>query len=714
MYLQIFFPDPAIAEQLEIGCTSNKNMAKSFRRILLSHLLPLSIPIILLGVGAAYFVTYRKTRSGLLETARQNLTESAVRRGTEIINSVDALKSNLVLASNTTILRNGEKQKYPDFLEQLSQKLPTRIECLQLIDATTKESLANTCEGEVLGKIEQTSWPQQQENILLPLSRVEIRPVLPENVSDKETCQKQTPSTANQLKLLVSVPVYNPDRRLNSILVARSVILEPSVVEPRSLAGSTAIINEAGTILAHPCLERVGRNIEQESGGDNKRLDSILRKARAGEQNFAHLFAFEEKDIELLAGYAGIPNPIPEERERVWLVVTMTPLEDALAALNETQQFLWIWLPSITLALFLGTIAVIFYVSRKIAKPLERLIKVIGEIDPLTPQKPLPSDFQVHEFNQVSLAFNGTIEHIRDSYELLNRTLEKAIKTTGEMRKAKDGLQRALESEQLARENLRKIQHRLEDSLRAEQLANDRLYEVLLLVFDHVGNPLNGLISNLVFVQDYFDEIGQNNQDLEEAYESAIRLDKNVKEISQLFSVNDNNFFPDIQKVNLHDIVQKATEKYSAKIQEKGIELHLPEWSDRELMIFADFTELTGILEVLLDNAVRHTQKGSISIKIDIENVDRQTQTSQEQKDIFYPTGQRACIIIQDTGCGMDRVELDRLNNPRKTRTTTGLSIVIARILLEMMDGIMVFESEGSGKGTIVRLCLPTAKNDVS
>ncbi|MGK7927118.1 MAG: sensor histidine kinase [Spirulina sp.] len=282
------------------------------------------------------------------------------------------------------------------------------------------------------------------------------------------------------------------------------------------------------------------------------------------------------------------------------------------------------------------------------------------------------------------------------------------------MGEARDCLQRVIESEQVAREKLRQSQHRLAESLRSEKLSNDRLYEVLLLIGDRINNPLNGLMSNLMFVREYFDEIGQKNEELEEAYQSAIKLDENIKEISQRFSVKHSSFFPDIRRFDLYDILQNMSEKYSAKIQKKGIEFQQPEWSDRELMIFADPVKLTDILEVLLDNAVRHTHKGSISIKIHVENIDFHTPKSFSEKTIFYPSGQRACIAIKDTGCGMDSVQLDRLNNRWRTKTTTGLSLVISQILLEMMDGIMVFASEGTGKGTTVRLYLPTAQNDLS
>ena len=74
----------------------------SFRRILLSRILLVSVPILLIGV----YVTYRKARSAFLESARQNLTESAVRKGEIVKQSIDALRNNLANASDAAISRS--------------------------------------------------------------------------------------------------------------------------------------------------------------------------------------------------------------------------------------------------------------------------------------------------------------------------------------------------------------------------------------------------------------------------------------------------------------------------------------------------------------------------------------------------------------------------------------------------------------------------------
>uniref|UniRef100_A0ACD5GZ15 Uncharacterized protein n=1 Tax=Desertifilum tharense IPPAS B-1220 TaxID=1781255 RepID=A0ACD5GZ15_9CYAN len=118
----------------------------SFRRILLWRILLLSIPVLLLG----QYVTYKKARSSLLETARQNLTESAIRKGESIDAVTAALASNLQTASETTVLQSGSPSEIQQYLEQLQTRLPTQIQCVQLNDINTGAIAASTCNSDRL------------------------------------------------------------------------------------------------------------------------------------------------------------------------------------------------------------------------------------------------------------------------------------------------------------------------------------------------------------------------------------------------------------------------------------------------------------------------------------------------------------------------------------------------------------------------------------
>ena len=113
----------------------------SFRRVLLSKILVLSVPVLLIGET----VTFMKARSSLLETARWNLTESAVKKGENINNEIAALKTNLLMASQTSVLQKSSAGEAQKFLDGLAPQLPPQTQCLQLTNIQTSKLIASTC-----------------------------------------------------------------------------------------------------------------------------------------------------------------------------------------------------------------------------------------------------------------------------------------------------------------------------------------------------------------------------------------------------------------------------------------------------------------------------------------------------------------------------------------------------------------------------------------
>jgi two-component system, NarL family, sensor histidine kinase BarA len=96
----------------------------SFRRILVTRILLLFVPVLLIGEIFAL----NKARSSLLKTARQNLTESAINKGEKIADAIATLKTTLLSASQTTIIQSGSPLQAQQFLTQIKQQLPTKIE----------------------------------------------------------------------------------------------------------------------------------------------------------------------------------------------------------------------------------------------------------------------------------------------------------------------------------------------------------------------------------------------------------------------------------------------------------------------------------------------------------------------------------------------------------------------------------------------------------
>ena len=365
----------------------------SFRRILLSRLLLLSVPVLLAGV----YVTYRKARSTLLTTARQNLTESAVRKGETIEESIAALQANLVTASESVVLQSQSKEAYQRFIDQLSRQLPTQIQCVQLSDLQTKTLVASTCGNQPISTVLPSRWSPQRTELLSNRSEVEVNVLIPQTPQTGVTANANQPNSTSQLRLLLSAPVYNSADQLQYALSIQSALLQPEPEKtrrPGSLSGYPVVINEQGTILTHPNPGRVGRNIAQET--DAPALKRLLNNAIAGRTNFEHLFSFEKNGVELLAGYTSIPSPITEQKNQKWIILAVTPLNSALAGLQEIQQVLFILTCCLIAASFLATL----YVARDLARPLEKLRDYALNESQLHSADPIPQNFKIREFNQ--------------------------------------------------------------------------------------------------------------------------------------------------------------------------------------------------------------------------------------------------------------------------------------------------------------------------
>ena len=242
-----------------------KSRQSSFRRILVSRILLLSVPVLLIGE----IVVFKKARSSLLETARQNLTESAVIKGEMITNGIAALKSNLISVSQTSVIQSGSRSKIQEYLNQFKNYLPTNVECIQLTDVNSGDLLNSTC-GEKIIKEVTSPLPSNEVNLDVRLP--------PENGI---TGQKKI---KNKLRLIFSVPVYDQNQTIKYILNLQTLLQVRVKNKKGILTGSTVVIAQDGRILAHPIATRVGTNIKEHV--DSGRLQKIVKNAVEGEKHF--------------------------------------------------------------------------------------------------------------------------------------------------------------------------------------------------------------------------------------------------------------------------------------------------------------------------------------------------------------------------------------------------------------------------------------------
>jgi signal transduction histidine kinase/ActR/RegA family two-component response regulator len=134
----------------------------------------------------------------------------------------------------------------------------------------------------------------------------------------------------------------------------------------------------------------------------------------------------------------------------------------------------------------------------------------------------------------------------------------------------------------------------------------------------------------------------------------------------------------------------------------KHLELRFEAQFSEPLQLEGDEARYRRILGALLDNAVKFTAKGAISIQMSWAQPER--------------TGGRGrlCLVVADTGPGIPAAQLDRLFHPFGTLNPAhnrehrgcGLGLAVSRRLVQLMGGTLTCESQ-PGKGSAFRVELP-------
>jgi len=179
------------------------------------------------------------------------------------------------------------------------------------------------------------------------------------------------------------------------------------------------------------------------------------------------------------------------------------------------------------------------------------------------------------------------------------------------------------------------------------------------------------------------------------------RLERLVNNLQELSKAESGSLPLRLQAINLSPVLETLVEQFSPQLMEDGptlktqVQPNLPQaWAD------SDRTE--QILINLLGNAIRHTERGSITLK---------AWSDKDASDI-----ERVWIGVSDTGIGLSASELpyvfDRFWRSAMSRqqnsSGTGIGLTITRQLVELQGG-QIFAQSQPGVGTTFKFWLPTA-----
>ncbi len=228
--------------------------------------------------------------------------------------------------------------------------------------------------------------------------------------------------------------------------------------------------------------------------------------------------------------------------------------------------------------------------------------------------------------------------------------------------------------------------------------ALDKLKSEFISIASHqLRSPLTAIRGySSMLVEGSYGKLPPKAQDTAERIaESAKYMVSSVEDYLNVSRIESGNMKYEMSDFNLKQIVETIVDEMRPIAMKKGIVMVFRSDCEGNCMIHADIGKTRQVLMNLIDNSMKYTQKGTITVVV---------QTDTHAKKIR--------VIIQDTGIGMSPETIEELfdkfvrarNANDINPTGTGLGLYVAKKMLREMHGHVYAESEGEGKGSTFRV----------
>jgi len=226
--------------------------------------------------------------------------------------------------------------------------------------------------------------------------------------------------------------------------------------------------------------------------------------------------------------------------------------------------------------------------------------------------------------------------------------------------------------------------------------------EFLATMSHEIRTPLNGIIPMLDIMMSV--KLAPDHHDiLRTAYTSARQMLRIVDDILDYSKLEANKLQLETTSFNLREVCDSIIMLMDKPAESKGLRLNLQLDSNVRLPVRGDPVRLRQVLTNLVSNALKFTERGSVTLHISRKG---ETRTQHELR-----------IEVRDTGIGISPQGVQQLFRPfsqADASTTrlyggTGLGLVICKRIVDLMGGTIGVESE-PGRGSTFWVELPLLK----
>ncbi|ULN63409.1 transporter substrate-binding domain-containing protein [Vibrio gigantis] len=249
---------------------------------------------------------------------------------------------------------------------------------------------------------------------------------------------------------------------------------------------------------------------------------------------------------------------------------------------------------------------------------------------------------------------------------------------------------------------LKKQQQALDNARQKAESATAAKSQFLATISHEVRTPISGILGLLELMQEHqlSEELINLHGGLNQSARNLLHIVNDVLDYSKIEA---GKLELNPTEIELGKVLARIVQPQSIHSQQKGLAFHY--WQDPNLAqwLFADDIRLHQILNNFLNNAIKFTEHGTISLHVDV------IEKNEHQ--------QKISLTVSDTGIGIPKDRQQSLFQPfeQADKTTsrrfggTGLGLSIALKLIEQMNGTIELSSEeGKGSQFTVTVILPT------